>query len=214
MRKIIPAVLFLATSVCSFGQAYWSGTATISTSVYLNGSDTSAGSQNVDISASGGFMGNPQVGSARFSGGSFDPYYYEFNFANGDATSLTYNGGANLRLYINNQVGSSLSIPSGTLKFEITFPTTTTGTVTGVSVFADTYSIFNDFTITSDGAGRLTFTQTADIVTGGNAENLYLNFTTSVVPEPSTYAALAGVMALGATMVVRRRRRSAMASVA
>lgn len=201
MRKLASAILFLAASAWSFGQAIWSGTATISTSVYLNGSGTSADSQNVDIGPDG------QTGQATFTGGAFGSNYYEFNFADGDETGLDFNGGANLRLYMNNQAGSSLSIPNGTLTFEITFPTTTTGAVTGVSVVSDTYSIFSDFSVTSNGAGRLTLTQIAPIVTSGNAENLFLNFTTgAAVPEPATDAAFASAMVLGAALMLRRRR--------
>ncbi len=214
MRKLIVLVLSLAASSLSFGQAIWLGTASISTSIYLNGSGTSAGSHSVNVSATGGFLGGPLTGQASFSGGSFDPYYYEFNFANGDATSLSQNSGGNLRLYINNQSGSSLSIPNNTLKFTLLFPAATTGTVTGLSLVSDTYSILGDFSVTSNGAGLLTLSQTSAITTGGNAENLELNFTTTAVPEPSTYAALVGLIALGATVIVRRRQRTAVKSVA
>ncbi len=208
MRKSLFGFLFLATSLFSFGQVSWSGSAEITARLYINGTMEGASSRNV--SATGGFFGFPQTAQLGFS---FGNYYYEFNLANGDATSLSYNSNANLRLYINNQEGSSLSFPANTLKFELTFPATTAGAVTGFSVVSDTYNILPNFSVSSNGSGVLTLTQTSAFTTGGNAENLIGNFTTSAVPEPSTYAALAGLMVLGVAGIVRRRQRSAEAVV-
>jgi fibronectin-binding autotransporter adhesin len=63
----------------------------------------------------------------------------------------------------------------------------------------------NQFVIDATGFSNATNGGTWSLVAVGN--NLNLNFTASAIPEPSTYAALAGVCALGLAAWRKRRRR-------
>lgn len=89
--------------------------------------------------------------------------------------------------------------------FTIDFPITPSGYVTGATVVSDNQNMLGSFSMTFNGTGRVTLTQTADFGASAHPENLVLNFTTSAIPEPSTYALIAGAAMMG--MAAWRRRR-------
>jgi hypothetical protein len=101
-------------------------------------------------------------------------------------------------------------------RFQQYFDTFSGGTFSGGSSAS-----FNENTNTSvmgtfvaDATTQLIYIHATDVV--GNADTTLSGFTLysiSAIPEPSTYAALAGVLTLGAAIIRRRVRRSAATSV-
>jgi hypothetical protein len=92
-------------------------------------------------------------------------------------------------------------------------------------VLSNGQTLFNRTSTTGEG-----WTQYSTSFTVGTSGNYYISFTTSAlgdntafvdsisvstsaVPEPSAYAVLVGLAALGATVILRRRRRSGTASI-
>lgn len=203
--RVTSRLILLAAASClllvhgASAQAVWSGEASISASLTLGGGG------NV-LSSSSLTLNDDSVQTMRFDSGNAGQYWYEFNLTDGDYEFYSSSTG-NLRLYLNSQDNSWTTIPSGRIVFSFTFPETTTGIVTGFSSLSDNRNILPSFTVTNNGAGTITFTQTADInfSSSGPAANLIGTFTTTAVPEPSTYAIFAGLAALGVALVRRRR---------
>lgn len=183
-----------------FAQAIWSGDAAITGSLTLNGGANLFSSPTVTVND------DSQQLQYYNSGGAGD-YWFEFNLTDGDAPGYSSSTG-NLRFYLNSQNNSWTTIPNGRIVFSFQLPAAVAGTITGFSVLSDNRSLAPSFSVTSNGSGLLTFTQIADINFGGSgpAANLIGTFTTTAVPEPSTYAALAGLLALGYVALQRRRR--------
>lgn len=193
------AVICLLVTRSASAQAIWSGEASISASLTLGGGANVLSSPSLTLN-------DDSVQTMRFDSGNAGQYWYEFNLTDGDYEFYSSSTG-NLRLYLNSQDNSWTTIPSGRIVFSFSFPETTTGLVTGFSSLSDDRNILPSFTVTNNGAGTITFTQTADInfSSSGPAANLIGTFTTTAVPEPSTYAIFAGLAALGVALVRRRR---------
>lgn len=201
LTSLAAAVVLLLAPVVASAQAVWSGSASINASLSLNGSGNLLGTSTVTIN-------NNTAQTSYYNSGGPGDFWFEFNLTDGDAPGYSSSTG-NLRFYLNSQNNSWTTMASNFVTFSFQFPNANSGVVTGFSVISDNRNIAPSFTITNNGSGLITFTQTAPIHFGssGPAANLIGTFTTTAIPEPSTYAALAGLVALG--VVVLRRRRKA-----
>lgn len=128
--------------------------------------------------------------------------------------SLTFNGGGTLSLGL----GSGNS--SDTLAIAGAFTKGSAGTYT--IDFGNSGTTGNTYTLVTFGSNNTTFASGNDFTFANLASGLTgtfvlsntdLTFTTSAIPEPSTYAALAGLGVLGLAVYRRRQKRPAAVSV-
>jgi autotransporter-associated beta strand protein len=126
--------------------------------------------------------------------------------------SFTFNGGGTLNLGLGS--GSS----SDTLAITGAFTKGSAGTYT--IDFGNTGTAGNTYTLATFGSGNTTFASGNDFTFANLASGVAgtfslsstaLTFSTTAIPEPATYAALAGLGILGMAVYRRRRERSAAA---
>jgi autotransporter-associated beta strand protein len=196
----------------SSGSAFGTGNVTVAADATLTGAGSFSGTLLLEGELSpGNSPGTLTAGATTFASGA--SYRWEINDAAGAAGTawdlLSVNGGLTITATAGNPftifltsltAGNAAGVVANFDPAQSTFYTfvTTTGGITGFDAsrfVLDTSAFANAF----DGSWS--------IAQSGNDLNLV--YTASAIPEPSTYAALVGALALGVALVRRRRQAEA-----
>lgn len=157
-----------------------------------------------------GYQGT--IGGSAVGAGTAVPISYNFTITNNGYT----NSAVDWTLYFRGGTNTETQVASGTLAYSGVLGTSSSATfsgnasnynfATGASS-ADTYRAYVGISFTSNAGamnqGIITVTMNN---TGFQGQGITIN--ASAVPEPSTYAAIIGGVALLGTFVIRRRRKS------
>jgi hypothetical protein len=136
--------------------------------------------------------------------------------------TTNFSGSSNVRLIV--QDGSSWYLSSSLAAINVASLTSTTGNFSSLtwSAYDPTTSlstIGSSATPTLDNVNAIGYLMTVGSTSGNNGNTAaflvnQFNITATAIPEPSTYAALAGALALVGVMVQRRRRAAKPAGAA
>jgi hypothetical protein len=188
---------------------------------------TSAGTVAANVSAGvfSGNLGSPSTSSgspgSSTAGGSGGSYFTSSNWTNSDsnyfAFTLTPNPGSQLTLtsvtfyYAATSTGpTSFSLLSSADGFAAPLASNSITKASGSLLASDWHSQTSSITLTFTSATtfRLTATGATSVSGGLRVDDVTLKGTVTAVPEPSTYAAWAGLLVLAAAMWHQHRRRS------
>jgi len=198
MKKIQTILLGAALIVNAASAITFSGFASSTLFAADGTTDLTSGSSTYLIADGGdGFDFDATVAGLTFADGSLiggtNDYVFAYNASQNFAPGFSAaSGNANFSI---NDAGASAGYDFVLLYFNGTSGASVT------TVGGEQFGILSDvdWTIPSNDAGTFSFGSEFSTVTGS------ANLTVAAVPEPSTFAALAGLCALGAVMVRRRR---------
>lgn len=196
----------------STGSAFGTGAVTVASGATLAGAGSFTGALQLNGTYSpGNSPGTSNTGSQTWAGGG--AYVWEINNATGVS-------GTNYDLL--NITGSLNITATNASPFAINLTSLTTGNAAGNVINFNSAANYSYTIATASGgisgfgADKFTLNTSSfsNALDGGtwslaqSGNHLNLNFTASAIPEPSTYAALAGLAALALAVHLRRRRPS------